>query len=487
MARSIETDGRTLREHTARGTIINAGFLGAITTLGLLRGWVVAAFLSQSDYGIWGILLVGLGTLSWLKGSAISDKYVQQDDEDQELAFQRAFTLELMLIGALLVVVLIVLPILALVYNQPRVIAPGLVLAFVLMPAVGLQTPLWIFYRRMEFVRQRMLQAADPVTSFAVTVGLAAAGAGYWSLVLGSIAGSIAVAALSVRALPYKLKLRYDRGALRTYLSFSWPIFVSGLAGLIVAESSLLVGNAVLGIGAVGVITLASSIVSYTDQLDAIVTSTLYPAICAVKDRTDLLFESFVKSNRVALMWGMPFGLGLALFAPDIVHFGIGHRWQPAISLIQIFGLIAASHQVGFNWTAFYRARGETKPIMVTSVIVMALFVAAVIPLTIADGLEGFGIAMAISAAGSLVARGYYLVALFPAFAMVRHALRAVAPSIPAAGAVLAMRLLESGARTHADAIAEIAVYLAVTACATVAFERPLLREIARYVHPQPT
>ena len=39
-------------------------------------------------------------------------------------------------------------------------------------------------------------------------------------------------------------------------------------------------------------------------------TNTLYPAICAVRDRKDVLFEAFVKSNRLALMWALPFGFG---------------------------------------------------------------------------------------------------------------------------------------------------------------------------------
>lgn len=487
MARSIDTHGRSLRRHTARGTIINAGFLIAVTTLGLLRGFVVAAFLTRADYGIWGILLIGLGTLTWLKGSAVSDKYVQQDEPDQELAFQKAFTLELVFVGGLIALVLIALPALALIYSQPRILAPGIVAAFVLLPAIALQSPLWFFYRQMEFAKQRTLQAVDPVAGFIVTVALAVAGFGYWALLLGTIAGSTAAAVVAIKALPYKLKLNYDKQAARDYFRFSWPIFVSGLAGLVVAQSSLIVGNAVLGIGAVGVITLASSIVSYADNLDDIVTTTLYPAICAVKDRTDLLFESFVKSNRIALMWGMPFGAGLALFAPDLVRFGIGHRWVSAITLIQILGIVAASHQIGFNWTAFYRARGDTKPLAIVNVIVTVAFVAAVIPLTIADGLDGFGVAMAITAVVAISARGYYLVKLFPGLAMVRHGLRGVAPTIPAAAAVLALRAFETGSRNRADAIVELALYVVVTAIATFAFERPLLREISGYLRAQPT
>jgi len=45
-------------------------------------------------------LFISLGTLYWLKNIGVADKFVQQDDEDQELAFQKAFTLELMLTGA---------------------------------------------------------------------------------------------------------------------------------------------------------------------------------------------------------------------------------------------------------------------------------------------------------------------------------------------------------------------------------------------------
>ena len=34
-----------------------------------------------------------------------------------------------------------------------------------------------------------------------------------------------------------------------------------------------------------------------------------------------------MKSNRLALMWGVPFGVGLTLFAADLVEFGIGEEW----------------------------------------------------------------------------------------------------------------------------------------------------------------
>lgn len=481
-SRRIALGGRTLRAHTARGTIVNALFQIAIASLTFARGFIVAAFLTRSDFGIWGILVVGLGTLSWLKGSAVSSKYVQQSHEDQEHAFRAAFTLELLLTATLALMMAVAVPVLALAYGQPRIIAPGLVLALVVVPVTALQTPQWVFYRSMDFLRQRALQAVDPVVGFVATVALAIAGAGYWSLVLGALAGALAGGLVTLRAAPYRFAWRYDRRALREYFAFSWPVAIAGATALVIAQSSLLIVNAVVGLAAVGALSLASQISNYTDGIDAIVTGTLYPAICAVQDRTELLFEAFVKSNRLALMWGVPFGAGVAVFAPEIVHFIIGERWRAAVGLLRIFGIAAASHQIGFNWTAFYNARGNTRPQARVNFMVMVSFLIAAIPLTIIDGLDGMGWAIAIMTAVGLAGRGFYLARLFSGFQMWRHMVRAIAPTVPAVGCVLIVRLLASPPHTLPAAIGEFSLYLLVTVVATWIFERDLLREVAGYV-----
>jgi len=372
----IALAGGGLRRRTARGSLVNAAYFVGLHSLGLLKGFVVAAFLTRAEYGVWGILLITVATLLWLRQIGISDKYIQQSEDDQELAFQRAFTLQLLLAGAFGILLLGAMPLFALVYGRSELLLPGIVLALATV-AGAFTSPAWIFYRRMQFVRQRTLQAIDPVTSFVVTVALAIAGAGYWSLVIGTAAGTAVAAVAAVWASPYPLALRYDRGTLRRYAGFSWPLFVSGGSAIVIAQGSILLGEWQLGLAGVGAISLAAVIAQYTDRVDTIITGTLYPAICAVRDRKDLLFESFVKSNRLALMWGMPFGLALTLFASDLVEFGIGEQWRPTVVLLQVFGVNAAVNHVGFNWTAFYRAIGDTRPVAVVSFVTMLGFLAA--------------------------------------------------------------------------------------------------------------
>jgi PST family polysaccharide transporter len=481
----LDLRGRGLREHTARGTLINGAYLTFVYSLNLARGFVVAALLSVEDYGIWGIVAIALAMILQLKQVGIADKYVQQSEPQQEHAFQRAFTLELGVSGGFALLMVAVMPLLALAYGRWDVVAPGMVLALAPVGA-ALQAPVWVFYRRMDFVRQRRLQAIDPVTAFVVTVALAAAGAGYWSLVVGTVAGAWAGALVALAACPYRLGLRFERPAAREYLSFSWPLFAAGLTPIVMAQGSILAGERTLGLAAVGVIVLASSIADYTNRVDAVLTETLYPAICAMRERTALLAETFVKSNRLALMWGIPFGVALALFAGDIVHFGLGDRWESGIGLIRAFGLIAAINHIAFNWDAFYRARGETRPVAVWSAAVLAAFLAVALPLLVVEGLDGFAVGIGVTAAVSLAVRAGYLKRLFPALRLARHAARSLAPTVPAVAAVLAVRAATSGPRTAASAIVEGVAYVALTAAATAALERPLLREVLGYLRGAP-
>jgi hypothetical protein len=120
------------------------------------------------------------------------------------------------------------------------------------------------------------------------------------------------------------------------------------------------------------------------------------------------------------------------------------------------------------------------------SVAAIAVFLAVAIPLLLTDGLRGLAIGLAIQATTLVLVRGFFLRRLFAGFHLGRHALRAIAPSVPAVGAVLIARALESGPRTEARAVGELALYVAVTIAATLAFERDLLREARGYLTRQP-
>jgi O-antigen/teichoic acid export membrane protein len=470
-----------LRARTARGTIVNAIFMIGVSSVALVQAIVIARLLPVSVVGLWGLLMAGFLTLLTLGSVGIDDKYIQQDEPDQQRAFEIAFTLQLLVGLVFVVVILIGMPLFALLYGEPEIIGPGVALALAI-PALALQMPMWVYYRRMDFVRQRLLQSIDPIVTFLATVALLLAGLELWGLVLGAITGSCAAAAAVVRTSPYPLRLRWERAALSEYTRFSWPLFLGAISAVLLVQVPMTVSSRVLGLTAVAGIVLAWSILRFTDKVNALITDTLYPAICAVKERSDLLFEAFWKSNRLALLWATPLGVAAALFAGDFVHYVVGEKWRFAVGLIAAFGISAVINQIGFNWTAFFRALGDTRPIAVGNAALMVAVMAIAIPLLVTEGVTGYGIGFAVAVAIGVVVRMWYLRRIFPGFALSRHVARGIAPTVPAAVAILALRVLDSGGRSPARVIVEAGLYAALVIGATYASERALLRESFGYL-----
>jgi PST family polysaccharide transporter/lipopolysaccharide exporter len=470
-----------LRRRTARGAVVNGLFLGGTEALVLVQGLIVTVLLGPQAIGLYGVVSTTAITIVALKRVGIDEAFVQQSEQGQEEEFQRAFTLELMLSALFALVLAAAAPIVALAYDDDRLLALTLAVAYLPL-AFALQAPMWIFFRRMDFLRQRLLQAIIPVGTVCVTLPLAAfTDLGVWSLVIGPFVGNVAAAAAAIAVSPYRLRLRFDRDTRRRYFRFSWPIFANAVALLVVQQGQLLAFDLHSGLAAVGFIALAATLTRYADRADQIVATTIYPAICAVRDRLPTLEELFVKSNRLTMMWALPFCAGFVLFAPDLVRFVLGEEWQPAVVLLQGLAAAAAIQQVGYNWFSFYRAVGQSRPQAVESAVMVATFAGLAIPGLVLWGAPGFVWGRIAGAVAMLAVRRHFVRRLLPNVELVTLGLRGFVPVALAAGATLLLRLaLSGGGRSLAEAMAEVVLFVAGCALFTWLLERKLIREALR-------
>ncbi|MFZ0042351.1 MAG: hypothetical protein WAK93_13655, partial [Solirubrobacteraceae bacterium] len=192
------------------------------------------------------------------------------------------------------------------------------------------------------------------------------------------------------------------------------------------------------------------------------------------------------KSNRLALLWASPAGAAAALFAGDFVHYVIGEKWRFAVPLITVVGINAVINQIGFNWTAFFRALDNTRPIAVAGVINLAAVLAIAVPLLVIDGLTAFAIGLGVAAVIGVLTRVWYLRQIFPSLSFLAHIARGIGPTLPAVASVLAIRLVVPGHGGLARVIAEVAIYAAVAVIATYVSDRRLLRESIGYLRGRP-
>ena len=477
--------GPSLRATTARGGALNAAFLSGAEALVLLQGLLATALLGPSAIGLYGVVTTTAMTIVALRRVGIDEAFVQQAAEHEEAEFQRAFGVELAigLIGSLLIAVLA--PVLAALYGDERLLALTLGVAY-LPVAFALQAPQWIFFRRMDFLRLRLLQGIVPLVTVAVSVPLLLAGVGVWSLVIGPLCGNVAAVIAAIKVSPYRLRPRLERAAARRYLRFSWPVFVTGLAALAVAQGQVAVfGLSEDGLAAAGWITLAATLTRYADRADQIVATTIYPAIVRVRDRIDVLEELFAKSNRLTLMWAFPFGVGLVLFGADLVQLVLGDEWEPAVVLLGGLAAATALQQLGYNWFSFFRARGEPRPQAVESAVFAGSFAVFAVPGALAGGSWGF-VAGRLACTGCVLAvRRAYVRRLLPGVRLGALAWRAGLPVAIATAPVLGVRLaLWGGERPLGQALGELALWLAGLALATRRLEAGLLGELWGYLRP---
>jgi O-antigen/teichoic acid export membrane protein len=304
--------------------------------------------------------------------------------------------------------------------------------------------------------------------------------------VIGPFVANATAAAAAIAVSPYRLQIQRDRAAWSRYLRFSWPIFVSVLTLLIVLQGQVLAFDLAEGLAAAGFITLAAILTRYADRVDRILTSTIYPAICAVQGRPATLAELYTKSNRLGLAWVFPFCGGFVLFAPDLVEFVLGDDWEPAVGLLQGIVVAAGLQQLGYNWFSFYRATGDSRPQAVESVVLLVSFLGFAVPGLFAWGFDGFVGGRIAGVVLVLGVRRHYVRRLLPGVEFVRLAIRAIAPGAGAAAGVVALRLALWGEREPAQAIAEVALFTLLTAALTWTFERGLLSEAAGYLRRAP-
>jgi hypothetical protein len=117
----------------------------------------------------------------------------------------------------------------------------------------------------------------------------------------------------------------------------------------------------------------------------------------------------------------------------------------------------------------------------VAGVVTTVAFVAC-LPLLFVDGLAGLAVAIGAQAFVALVFRAVYMTRLFAGFDVVRHAVRAMLPTIPAIALVLLVRLVAGGTHSAAMAVVELCLYMLVTVLATWAIEGRLVREAVGYI-----
>ncbi len=235
----------------------------------------------------------------------------------------------------------------------------------------------------------------------------------------------------------------------RRFLSFGWPAWLSGLAGLVAAWGAVFAVSITIGVTAVGYFSVAQAWADRALQIDSVLGDTVFPALCSMQSSLARLRRAFEIVSRLSMLWAAPVGFALALFAQPAVHPSAGRR-VAAGRVVDASRRPRRDRELDRNcWYLFYGARGDTKPWLVQALFGLAWTAIFVIPLLIVFGLDGAAIAIVALAIGSHALRQYYTTKMFGRLVLISLVWRELLAGAVPAAILFGARERPAGARTR--------------------------------------
>lgn len=349
----------TLAAKAAKGVAWNYLSFGLGKGLVLVTTAVLARLLTPEQFGVVGFATLAVSYLSVLKDLGLGAALIQRQDEVEEAA-DTVFTLNLLLGILLTLLGLLLAPLAATYFREPLVTPILRVLSFnFVINALGAIHTVRL-QRQLDFRRKALPDIGRSLVKGVVSIGMAVAGFGVWSLIIGQLAGSAAGVLLSWWMFPWRPQLRLATQLVRQMLNFG--LSVIGTDGLTILNDTMdyLIVGRVLGSAALGVYTLAYRLPELlVFNLLWVLSAVIYPAYSSVQQETAVLEQAFWTTTRYIELVVMPLCLGLIIAADPLVRVVFGTQWLAAIPVMRLLALYALVRSIGYHIGDVYKATGR--------------------------------------------------------------------------------------------------------------------------------
>ena len=394
-------------------------------------GLVLARWMSPSDLGVFGIIVVALLATQSFVGLGLARAVAQWRGDVTEIV---PIAMTISLLSGLVVAggAYLAAPAFAAAMGAPtavnviRILAPSVVISsLTAVPKGTLQ--------RAAPDRRLLVDQADNWVGVALTIGLAANGFGLVSFAFGRIAGSLVAALLCIALAPGSVRFGYKRRALGPLLRVSLPSAESGIVLMAIANADQVVIGRLLNMQQLGLFVLAFCCASWPLTMFSQSVRNMAPAAFAQFRKTTRIKDSvFISAVSLLACLTLPTCILLASLAGPLVHLLYGPTWASAarvlpwlallITLRVFYGLANDYFAVLAPSRRYFGLRSLTHR---TLAFQLAWLVATVPVLIVGAGKDGIvGVAILELEATALMLFVWYVTELRPA--TVRPRLRAV-------------------------------------------------------------
>lgn len=341
----------------------------------LLVTSILARLLTKEEIGVMGAALVAVNYLTIIKDLGLGTALIQKRGDVNEAA-NTVFTINIVLGFLLSILVIPLAPYVGDYYNDPQVtsVLRWLGVSFAIN-AFGAVHVVWLL-RDLDYRRKALPEMGNSLVKAVVSIAMAVAGYGVWSLVAGQIAGTLTSVILVWVILPWRPRLSIDRGIATSLFKFSSSVVSSDVLTVFVDNLDYLIVGRMFGLAALGIYTFAYRLPEMLVIGNLwILGSIAFPAFSSIQDKPDEMRRGFLGSVRIVELIVTPIALGLIIAADLLVRVVFGEEWIEIVPILRVLAAFAWIYSIGFHVGGVYKAVGRPDILFKLSVFSIVILV----------------------------------------------------------------------------------------------------------------
>jgi O-antigen/teichoic acid export membrane protein len=327
--------------------------------LNIITVSILAHLLAPEYFGLVALATLTIDYLSVLNDLGLGSALIQRQKNIDESA-NVAFTLNILAGVILTIITFIVAPYAATFFHEPEVtsILRWLGLTFFISSLGSVHNVL--LQRELNFRKRIVPELGNTIVKAIISIGLALAGFGVWSLVMGQLIGASVAALLLWVLLPWRPRLFWDTVIGRELFKYGFSIMGNNAITVWEENFDYFVIGRMYTPADLGVYTLAYRL-PQTLVLSVLwaMTAVLFPTFSSLQDHKDALKKSFLSVLRYVELIVTPLCLGMFIAADPIIRVVFGEQWVEAIPILRVLSLYVWVVSIGYHVGDIYKAVGR--------------------------------------------------------------------------------------------------------------------------------
>ena len=351
---------------TGRQAAWNYLVFGLSKSSTLIMTIVAARLLDPADFGLFTLALLVVNLFDYMKDLGVGAALVQSPGQWDRLA-PTGLTLSAIFGVVAGTSLAVFAPFGAELVRQPqltpliRVLAIGLTIsAFSVIPAARLR-------RDLDFRQRIWPEFVGSAVKAILTIGLAAAGHGVWSLVYGQLAGTVLTTVLYWVVARTPVVFGFDRQQARSLIRYGSALTGVALLSFAMFNTDYLFIGIRRGDVQLGLYTLAYRLPDLLVlALCNVISEVLFSSLSRLQHARERLSEHFLQVMAVTMALSAPISVALATVAPAVVGTLYGPQYAGAAPVLVVLSVYGLLFSVSWHAGDVFKAIGRPSLLLAT-------------------------------------------------------------------------------------------------------------------------